>query len=85
MKTTISTLQSLQNKLQDSRKHGKLVDITAFEYRNARSLIKQNGYSIEGLNASAFTTESGQLRYSQIDSVIKNLDDIIVKLSNKVK
>ena len=85
MKTTITALQSLQSKLQDSRKNGKLAEISNFEYRNARSLIKKQGHSIEGLNAKAFSTESGQMRYSKVDQAIKNLDDIIVKLSNKVK
>ena len=55
MKTIITTLQSLQSKLQESRKYGKLVEITSFEYRNARSLIKKHGYSIEGLNAASFS------------------------------
>ena len=81
----LATIQSTYSKLKECRKLGKLVNITDEDLRATRWALKRNGYSVESLDLLSLSTESGQLRYSQIDLALEGLGDALDKIWNKIK
>ena len=81
----LGTIQSTYSKLKECRKLGKLVNITDEDLRATRWALKRNGYLVESLDLLSLSTESGQLRYSEIDLAIEGLGDALTKMWNKIK
>lgn len=81
----LRTIQTTYNKLKECRKLGKLVNITNEDLRATRWALKRNGYSVESLDLLSLSTESGQLRFSEIDLAIEGLGDALLKMWNKIK
>lgn len=80
----LEPIDGLKEKLEEAKECGSMESITAFDLRKARKAIETLGFSIEGLNMIALSTES-ENHAENLDAAIVNLKKISTKVQHGIK
>ena len=80
----LEPIDGLKEKLEEAKECGSMESITAFDFRKARKAIEKLGFSIEGLNMVALSTES-ENHAENLDTAITNLKEISTKVQRGIK
>ena len=81
---SLSSMIELKAKLENSKRLGKITNITTYDLRKVRSIVKSNGYSVENLSLPFISTELGIVKSAELDLALDSLKKVISKMQKKI-